>query len=183
MTSHFNVRCLPVLVHCLQRTRYIHGSFTWVSSEGFAGTPFSISPKTDWPGTGSFSTSSARRGWPGVGASGGVFIVSSMVGVRGCGSSGSEGIVAMGWLLTISVTSAIRVTSSLCISWEHPIFNSIAHNTFGPYRFGVPRHLGSATHGEDWTSIRNLALPWTCESIFGPSPRVCPLTAIFLMQS
>lgn len=89
----------------------------------------------------------------------------------------------MGRLFTIPVTSAIRVTSSSCISWEHPIFNSIASNTFGLYWFGVPRHLGSATHGEDWTSICNLALLWTCGSTFGPSPRVRPLTAVRRWQN
>ena len=39
-----------------------HITLTWVFSAAFAHTPSSISPKTGQPGTGPFSTSSARRG-------------------------------------------------------------------------------------------------------------------------
>lgn len=56
-------------------------------------------------------------------------MVSSMAGVRGCGSSLSEGIVAMGRLFTKPVTSAIRVTSSSWLTCWCPISRSIASNT------------------------------------------------------
>ena len=72
-----------------------------------------------------------------------------MAGVRGCGSSVSEGIVVMGRLLMIPVTSAMNVTSSLCVSWELLSSVALCPIHVGLYRFGVPRHLQNVMHGED----------------------------------
>ena len=49
--------------------------------------------------------------WPCRGMRGRVFIVSSIVGVRRCGSSVSEGMVSMGQLFTIPVTSTSIASS------------------------------------------------------------------------
>ena len=50
------------------------------------------------------------------GPSGGVFIIRSIEGDSGWGSSGSVGIADIGQALSIAVTSAISVISSSCVS-------------------------------------------------------------------
>lgn len=66
---------------------------------------------------------------PGGEASGRVFIVRSMAGERGCGSSASDGMVVRGRALTIAVTSVMRVTRSSCVSWDLPSSRNMTSNT------------------------------------------------------
>ena len=53
----------------------------------------------------------------------------SMAGDKGCGSSVSDGTIARGRALTIAETSAIRVTSNSCVSWDRPSSIIIPSNT------------------------------------------------------
>ena len=65
-----------------------------------------------------------------MGATGRVFMHNNMAGDKGCGSSVSDGTVARGRALTIAETSAIRVTSNSCVSWDRPSSIIIPSNTW-----------------------------------------------------
>lgn len=72
---------------------------------------------------------STGRDSPGGGPTGRVFIVKSMDGERGSGSSVSDRMVVMGRALTIAVTSAISVTKSSCVSCDPPSSKNMSSNT------------------------------------------------------
>ena len=67
--------------------------------------------------------------WPEGSPAGHVFIVSNIAVDRGCGSLTSEGSAAIGLAFTMATTSAISVTSNLCVSWLWPNSVNMASNT------------------------------------------------------
>ena len=69
------------------------------------------------------------RNWPGGGPVGCVFIVSNIAGDKGWGPSGSDGSADIGLALTMAATSAINMTSSLCVNWVLTNSANIASNT------------------------------------------------------
>ena len=87
-----------------------------------------------------------------------VFTVRSMTGERGCGSSASVGTMVRGRVLTMAVTSVIRVMRCLCINCDFRSSSSIASSTRCMVPICLSHDPQSVKHEEGQIAIHNPVL-------------------------